>query len=91
MLIPPSFARHAPPSHEPPQVWSALEGTGAGLQDYALAPSGEADLDFFCTDWSNELLEAAGIRNDDGDYFKVWGGRVGCGAGRAVGGGGRGC
>ncbi|GBF93528.1 hypothetical protein Rsub_06248 [Raphidocelis subcapitata] len=52
-------------------VWTALSGSGAALQDYALAPSGDADLDFFCTDWSNELLAAAGIRNDDGDYFKI--------------------
>jgi hypothetical protein len=42
-------------------------------QDYALAPSGDSDLDFFCTDWSNELLAAAGIRDDDVDYFKVGG------------------
>jgi len=58
------------------QVWASLAGTAAALQDYSLVPSGD-DLDFFCTDWSNELLEAAGIRNDDGDYFKVRGGWVG--------------
>ncbi|KAI8471860.1 MAG: timeless protein-domain-containing protein [Monoraphidium minutum] len=53
------------------EVWDALSGTGAALQDYALAPAGDADFNFFCTDWSNELLEAAGIRNDDGDFFKA--------------------
>jgi hypothetical protein len=34
-------------------------------------PGAGDDLDFFCSDWSNELLVAAGVRNDSGDYFKV--------------------
>jgi hypothetical protein len=44
---------------------------GAAPADYCLVPGAGDDLDFFCTDWSNELLVAAGVRNDSGDYFKV--------------------
>lgn len=39
--------------------------------DYSLAPMRDLDFDFFCMDVSNQLLEAAGIRNDMNDYFKV--------------------
>jgi hypothetical protein len=44
---------------------------GAAPADYCLVPGAGDDLDFFCSDWSNELLVAAGVRNDSGDYFKV--------------------
>lgn len=39
--------------------------------DYALVPDGDGAMRFFCSDWSNEMLVAAGIRNDSNDYFKV--------------------
>jgi hypothetical protein len=48
-----------------------LLSTGAAPADYCLVPGAGDDLDFFCSDWSNELLVAAGVRNDSGDYFKV--------------------
>lgn len=51
-------------------IWD-LAAEGAAAHDYCLIPSGYDDMTFFCTDWSNQLLEASGIRNDDGDYFKV--------------------
>lgn len=62
-------------------VWAAAAQVAASVggsfaaADYALVPSGEADLDFFCSEYSNEVLEAAGVRNDDDDFFKVsvWG------------------
>lgn len=66
-------------------VWAAAAAVAASVgggaaaaaafapSDYALVPSGEGDLDFFCSEWSNELLEAAGVRNDDDDFFKVGG------------------
>jgi hypothetical protein len=58
-------------------VWAAAAQVAASVggcfaaADYALVPSGEADLDFFCSEYSNEVLEAAGVRNDDDDFFKV--------------------
>jgi hypothetical protein len=58
-------------------VWAAAAKAAgaAGLPfvpaDYCLVPDGDADVEFFCSDWSNEMLEAAGVRNDDDDYFKV--------------------
>jgi hypothetical protein len=68
---------------------AAAAGSGSFVRgDYSLVPSGEADMDLFCSEWSNEVLEAAGVRNDDDDYFKV---RVMCkgaggrGAGELVG------
>jgi hypothetical protein len=51
-------------------VWQQV-AAAAALADYCLVPSSDQDLDFFCSDWSNELLMAAGVRNDSGDYFKV--------------------
>lgn len=53
------------------RVAAAAAAAGGSLADYALVPSGDEDLDFFCADWSNEMLMTAGVRNDDGDYFKV--------------------
>ncbi|WIA44049.1 hypothetical protein OEZ86_010416 [Tetradesmus obliquus] len=53
-------------------VWkAAADLTGAAPADYCLVPGAGDDLDFFCSDWSNELLVAAGVRNDSGDYFKI--------------------
>lgn len=66
---------------------AAAAGSGSFVRgDYSLVPSGEADMDFFCSEWSNEVLEAAGVRNDDDDYFKVMcKGAGGRGAGELVG------
>eukprot|EP00983_Pelagomonas_calceolata_P127752 1161441-Pelagomonas_calceolata.AAC.9 len=54
---------------------SAAEALWAETQpphvDYALVMEAEEDEAFFMTDYSQELLEAAGIRNDAGDYYKV--------------------
>eukprot|EP00775_Hariotina_reticulata_P007688 gene7688-7888_t len=49
-------------------VWQQVAAVGPS--DYCLVPSSDQDLEFFCGDWSNELLVAAGVRNDSGDYFK---------------------
>lgn len=77
MPWPPSWATTAlcrPAEH--PTTCTACPSAGASqaagpLKDFCLVPSGDDDMDFFCTDYSTELLEAAGIRNDNGDYFKV--------------------
>ncbi|KAF5834440.1 hypothetical protein DUNSADRAFT_8904 [Dunaliella salina] len=54
---------------------SAAEALWAETQpphvDYALVMEAEEDEAFFMTDYSQELLEAAGIRNDAGDYYKI--------------------
>jgi hypothetical protein len=68
-------------------VWAAAaQAAGAaGLPfvpaDYCLVPSGDKDMEFFCSEWSNEMLEAAGVCNPDDDFFKVCvcGGRGGRG------------
>lgn len=39
--------------------------------DYALVPQHPDDFEFFCADAAQQLLEAAGIRNDSHDYFKI--------------------
>jgi hypothetical protein len=60
-------------------VWAAAArvaaaadmATAAAAADYALVPSGDGDMEYFCSDWSNEVLEAAGVRNDSDDFFKV--------------------
>lgn len=50
------------------QLWA---GSEPPYVDYALLRDSNADDAFFMTDYAQELLEAAGIRNDSDDYFKI--------------------
>ncbi|KAG2492461.1 hypothetical protein HYH03_009402 [Edaphochlamys debaryana] len=56
------------------ELWALAGSSSSGggpLLDYCLVLGSEADEEFFMTEYSQDLLEACGIRSSAGDYFKI--------------------